>query len=139
MLTAMLCLRVDGFQTTQVTNIVARTSSTPSTRINLFGLQKKKDEPKEIEPEDEEPKSFLEVHGSTMLKVVLPSFISGGIATLGVLFLPLISDYYAAFDPSEPNFYSSDNPSKVSTDMNNMNNVNQVSVLDYACLSFTLL
>lgn len=133
MLTTTLCLCVEGFQTTQVTNIVARTrdqaGSKTSTRLNLFGINTKKDEPKEIEPEDEEPKSFLQVHGSTMLKVVLPSFISGGIATLGVLFLPLISDYYAAFDPSEPNFYNKDNPSKVSTDQNNLNNVNQPVIL----------
>ena len=133
-LTTTLRLCVEGFQTAQVTNIVTRTSdkasSTSSTRLNLFGINtNKKDEPKEIESEDEEPKSFLEVHGSTMLKVVLPSFISGGIATLGVLFLPLISDYYAAFDPTEPNFYNSDNPSRVSTDKNNLNNVNQPVIL----------
>lgn len=128
LLNSIVCNTCRAFQSSgaPVFNRSTRISA-PFTALNfnLFGTKK---EP-EPEPEPEDPKTFLSEHGGTLLKVVLPSFITGGLATLGVLFLPLLSDYYAAFDEKMPNFYNQDNPSQISTEKNNLNNVNQPVIL----------
>ena len=70
------------------------------------------------------------------LKIALPSFLVGGIATLCFLFLPLMSDYYDAF--SGDNVYGGDSTSKTASsdgggngggNKANINNVNQPVIL----------
>jgi hypothetical protein len=74
------------------------------------------------------------------LKIALPSFLVGGIATLCVLFLPLVADYYDAFNgQTGGNFYNTDSTSTSKTassggggsgsSKSNMNNVNQPVIL----------
>lgn len=59
------------------------------------------------------------------LKIALPSFVVGGIATLCVLFLPLLSDYYDAFDS-----YNGPSVSKTASGgKTNNNNINQPVIL----------
>ena len=61
--------------------------------------------------------------------MALPSFLAGGIATLGFLFLPLLADYNDAFDGGT-NFLSSDaGTSKVDAANKNLNNINQPVIL----------
>ena len=67
------------------------------------------------------------------LKIALPSFLVGGIATLSFLFLPLLSDYYDAFSGNAGNFYGGESTSKVANSdggsKGNINNVNQPVIL----------
>jgi len=70
------------------------------------------------------------------LKIALPSFLVGGIATLCVLFLPLLADYYDAFNGQNgDNFYNKDSTSKTvsggggGSNKGNINNVNQPVIL----------
>lgn len=68
------------------------------------------------------------------LKIALPSFLVGGVATLCFLFLPLLSDYYDAFSGNAGNFYGGESTSKVAnsdgeSSKSNINNVNQPVIL----------
>lgn len=129
LLKSVICNTCKAFQSgsASVFNKSTRISAPCTALNNIFG--KKKEPEPEPEQEPENTKTFLSKHGGTLLKVGLPSFITGGLVTLGVLFLPLVADYYAAFDEKMPNFYNKDNPSQISTDKNNMNNVNQPVIL----------
>jgi hypothetical protein len=68
------------------------------------------------------------------LKIALPSFLVGGVATLCFLFLPLLSDYYDAFSGNAGNFYGGESTRKVAnsdggSSKSNINNVNQPVIL----------
>lgn len=66
----------------------------------------------------------------SFLKVALPSFIAGGVATLGFLFLPLLSDYNDAFNGGTLNKLStSEGTSKIDVGNKSVNNVNQPVIL----------
>ena len=100
---------------------------TPRTRSALyfFGKKKEQDVPVVIE-DDTEDTNFITKHLPT-IKVAIPSFVLGGIATLSFLFLPILTDYYDAFSgaASTGNFYSS------TTDNTKLakNNINQPVIL----------
>ncbi len=103
-----------------------------STSLNLFGMNKKEEpEPEIIEEEEEETNLLSKVLPT--LKVAFPSFLAGGVVTLGFLFLPLLTDYYDAFNGGPNSFYSSDATSKSGNNKNgksgNVNNVNQPVIL----------
>lgn len=70
------------------------------------------------------------------LKIALPSFLVGGVATLSFLLLPLLSDYHDAFGGETNNFYNTDSTSQTASSGggdkskgNNINNVNQPVIL----------
>ena len=69
--------------------------------------------------------NFLAEHMPT-IKVALPSFVLGGIATLSFLFLPILTDYYDAFSgaASTTSFYSTTSETKLAK-----NNINQPVIL----------
>ena len=107
-----------------------RSICNPSTRSALyfFGGKGNEEEPI-ISPEEEdqvkENNNFLTKHIPT-IKVALPSFVLGGIATLSFLFLPILTDYYDAFSggASTDNFYSTTSETKMAK-----NNINQPVIL----------
>ena len=119
-------------------------SSTSSTTLHLFNWNKKDEEeiitPAIIEAEEEEEeeeKPFI-VKLASFLKVAFPSFSAGIIVTLGFLFLPLLSDYYQAFDSFEYNSATSSSQTASSNDDKDggkkkkqtmQNNVNQPVIL----------
>jgi len=111
-------------------------SSTSSTSLFLFGKfgkdngDKVTDDDQNVEedtPADEDANANIR----SFLKVALPSFLAGGIATLGFLFLPLLADYNDAFNGGTINnsFQSSEGMSKVAAENKNVNNVNQPVIL----------
>ncbi|KAL7519086.1 hypothetical protein ACHAWX_003884 [Stephanocyclus meneghinianus] len=104
------------------------------TALALFGMNGKNDQSK-IESNDknrqvdttadDENENFLTKFVPT-LKIAFPSFLLGTIATLSVLFLPLLSDYYDAFSgaASTSNFYGA-----TSSTNGGKNNINQPVIL----------
>eukprot|EP00804_Cyclotella_cryptica_P004063 CCRYP_015452-RA/>CCRYP_015452-RA protein AED:0.36 eAED:0.36 QI:0/0.5/0.4/1/0.5/0.4/5/242/725 len=77
---------------------------------------------------DDNNETFLSKLGPT-IKIALPSFFLGTIATLSVLFLPLLSDYYDAFSgaSSQSNFYGETTSS--ASNGGKTNNINQPVIL----------
>lgn len=68
----------------------------------------------------------------SFLKVAFPSFLAGGVVTLGFLFLPLLSDYYHAYNYNYGgggggSSSSSATMSEISSNENNKNNANNVN------------
>lgn len=114
-----------------------RMSSHSTTSLYFFNFNKKDEEEEPIiEEETEEDEETFMTKSVSFLKVAFPSFLAGTAVTLGVLFLPLLSDYYDAFDPTSENFYNNkgDGNSKMAsngakTSVGNMNNVNQPVIL----------
>jgi len=122
-----------------------RMQPTSSTSLYLFGMNKnnnddKKDDetlPSKDKTDDESteteggqvnlflvknlPKAF------SFLKVAFPSFAAGAVATLAVLFLPLLLDYYDAYSGGtfDPNTSMASNKKKDVM----MNNINQPVIL----------
>ena len=48
--------------------------------------------------EEDDGEAFTVDRAMSFFKVALPSFLAGGVVTLGFLFLPLLSDYYEAYN-----------------------------------------
>jgi hypothetical protein len=99
--------------------------NTCTTALHFFGNKNK--EPQDESPEDNEEvptTNFLTKHTPT-IKIALPAFLLGGIATLSFLFLPLLTDYHDAFSgaASTSSFYGS-SESKLAK-----NNINQPVIL----------
>jgi hypothetical protein len=95
-----------------------------STSLHFFNKKQEQPSPAEL-PTDEQPseeESFLTKHTPT-IKVALPSFLLGGIATLSFLFGPILTDYYDAFSSPNSNSYSAET-SKMAK-----NNINQPVIL----------
>lgn len=110
-------------------------SSTSSTSLFLFGKFGKDNGDKVTDDdqnvEEATPADDANANIRSFLKVALPSFLAGGIATLGFLFLPLLADYHDAFNGGSinNNFQSSEGMSKVAAENKNVNNVNQPVIL----------
>ena len=100
---------------------------TPRTRSALyfFGNKKEQDDEPVVIEDDTEDTNFVTKHLPT-LKVAIPSFVLGGIATVSFLFLPILTDYYDAFSgaASTSSFYSSTTDTKIAK-----NNINQPVIL----------
>ncbi|KAL3786144.1 hypothetical protein HJC23_010718 [Cyclotella cryptica] len=109
------------------------------TALFLFGMNGKKDSPNNesnsnsnqvdvTSKSDDNNETFLSKLGPT-IKIALPSFFLGTIATLSVLFLPLLSDYYDAFSgaSSQSNFYGETTSS--ASNGGKTNNINQPVIL----------
>eukprot|EP00579_Thalassiosira_antarctica_P002763 CAMPEP_0201876176 /NCGR_PEP_ID=MMETSP0902-20130614/7934_1 /ASSEMBLY_ACC=CAM_ASM_000551 /TAXON_ID=420261 /ORGANISM="Thalassiosira antarctica, Strain CCMP982" /LENGTH=269 /DNA_ID=CAMNT_0048403367 /DNA_START=120 /DNA_END=926 /DNA_ORIENTATION=+ len=119
-----------------------RMKSSSSTSLYLFGMNKK-DKIEETPPiidesNNDNNQTFIEKYlppAKSFLKVAFPSFLAGTAVTLGVLFLPMLSEYYDAVNGqgSQNNFYgsSADSNSKTlaNSNANSMNNVNQPVIL----------
>ena len=111
-------------------------SSSSSTSLFLFGKfgkgngDKVTDDDQNVE-EDTPADEDANANTRSFLKVALPSFLAGGIATLGFLFLPLLADYNDAFNGGTINnsFQTSEGMSKVAAENKNVNNVNQPVIL----------
>lgn len=122
-----------------------RRLSSYSTSTQLFGKQDGEDSeestPEEMSISDDDTNDNNGGEGNMFttkvwptLKIALPSFLVGGVATLCFLFLPLLSDYYDAFSGNAGNFYGGESTSKVAnsdggSSKSNINNVNQPVIL----------
>ena len=120
-----------AFQSVSPSNI--RQHSTPTTSLNLFGMNKKEEE--EVIPEEEEEEDLMKKVWNVS-KVAVPSFLVGGVATLAFLFLPLITDYHDAFNGARLDGDSDTTSSGKVANNNNkkdtksvVNNVNQPVLL----------
>jgi hypothetical protein len=92
-----------------------------------FWNKKEEEAPAAQDDQDvEEKEENLIAKIAPTIKVALPSFILGGVATLSFLFGPILTDYYDAFEgsASTSNFYSTEPSSKVAK-----NNINQPVIL----------
>ena len=112
----------------------ASPASFSSTSLSLFGKFGKGNGDNVTDEDDENidvDNAADNANTSTsFLKVALPSFIAGGVATLGFLFLPLLSDYNDAFNGgTSNNLSSSDGTSKINVGNKSVNNVNQPVIL----------
>mmetsp|Transcript_24048 Transcript_24048/g.40943 ORF Transcript_24048/g.40943 Transcript_24048/m.40943 type:complete len:865 (-) Transcript_24048:292-2886(-) len=112
-------------------------STTTSTSLHFFGKKQEEEQDKELDvisnddDDDDDNKNIFSKAWPT-LKIALPSFLVGGIATLCVLFLPLLADYYEAFHsfntPSD--IYNTDSTSKTAASNGKLNNnINQPVIL----------
>ena len=109
-------------------------SSSTSLHLNFPWNKNEEEATKTPEPVEEvDDRNVIQKYLPTAIKVVFPSFLAGGVVTLGVLFLPLLSDYYDAFSGSSYNDNGSSSSSKTANSNNNnnanMNNVNQPVIL----------
>jgi hypothetical protein len=113
----------------------ASPASFSSTSMSLFGKFGKGNGDKVTDEDDENidvdnAADNANTSTNSFLKVALPSFIAGGVATLGFLFLPLLSDYNDAFNGgTSNNLSSSDGTSKINVGNKSVNNVNQPVIL----------
>jgi C-terminal processing protease CtpA/Prc len=146
------CHFADGFQTT-VSLSHPSSSSIPSTRLkfrfggidfgdNIFGIRKTTtdddiDEQTTVvvdaEEEDVDMPMFTVEKTVVFLKVAFPSFLAGGVVALGFLFLPLLSDYYDAYNYNSGGGAGSPTATGKTTTTNNnvvvQQNVNQPVIL----------
>ena len=98
---------------------------TSTSSLYLFGMNNKDDkEPIEVVVVEEEETLLKKV--VSFSKVALPSFLAGGVVTLGFLFLPLVVDYYDAFNGASLDDISGKMAS-TSGKNNNANNPNKVN------------
>ena len=98
---------------------------TSTSSLYLFGMNTKDDkEPIEVVVVEEEETLLKKV--VSFSKVALPSFLAGGVVTLGFLFLPLVVDYYDAFNGASLDDISGKMAS-TSGKNNNANNPNKVN------------
>jgi C-terminal processing protease CtpA/Prc len=128
-------------------------SSIPSTRLkfrfggidfgdNIFGIRKTTtdddiDEQTTVvvdaEEEDVDMPMFTVEKTMVFLKVAFPSFLAGGVVALGFLFLPLLSDYYDAYNYNSGGGAGSPTATGKTTTTNNnvvvQQNVNQPVIL----------
>ena len=128
-------------------------SSIPSTRLkfrfggidfgdNIFGIRKTTtdddiDEQTTVvvdaEEEDVDMPMFTVEKTVVFLKVAFPSFLAGGVVALGFLFLPLLSDYYDAYNYNSGGGAGSPTATGKTTTTNNnvvvQQNVNQPVIL----------
>lgn len=118
--------------------IYSRLSTSPasasSTSLSLFGKfgKGKGDNGPDDNNENIEADSDASAKISTisLLKVALPSFIAGGVVTLGFLFLPLLADYNDAFNGGTISaFPTSGGSNKINAASKSLNNVNQPVIL----------
>ena len=83
--------------------------TTTSTSLHFFGMNNAKKEEEDGDgersgadgkdgDEDDDGEAFTVDKAMSFFKVALPSFLAGGVVTLGFLFLPLLSDYYEAYN-----------------------------------------
>ena len=108
----------------------AELQPTSITSLHLFGMNKKDDKEEPVDDEEEEKEETFMTKAISFSKVALPSFLTGGVVTLGFLFLPLVSDYYDAFNGASMGGSGSDMSGKVASNNNaNRNNVNQPVLL----------
>jgi hypothetical protein len=117
---------------------------------NIFGIRKTddNDEIKTAPPtfdnadDNDNIPMFTVEKTMSFLKVAFPSFLAGGVVALGFLFLPLLSDYYDAYNYNQRPYGSSSGgggagsptaTGKTTTDNNNnvvvQQNVNQPVIL----------
>lgn len=101
----------------------------------------KKDATTNEKDTDDDDQSFLSKYvkpSLSILKIALPSAVAGAAVTLSVLFLPLLSDYYDAFNGvSSKDFYGvpsstgsqSSSSSSTGKAVNSVNNINQPVIL----------
>ena len=109
--------------------------ATTSTALHLFEKNQEDEEEKVVDIDStsndkEDGNMFTKVWPT--LKIALPSFVIGGIATLFVLFLPLMTDYYDAFNSfgdSSQSITSGKTSSGGGGGGNNNNNINQPVIL----------
>lgn len=115
-------------------------SSTTTTTSSLYLFGKKQNEETEYDSitkdldstsNDDDNNSNVFTKAWPTLKIALPSFLVGGIATLCVLFLPLLSDYYDAFSTTTTSNNNNDIATKTSANGGkvNSNNINQPVIL----------
>lgn len=111
LLSTTSCHFADGFQT-KVSLSHPPSSGISSTRLkfrfggidfgdNIFGIRKTTTDDSDEQTtvvDAEEDIMFTVEKTMVFLKVAFPSFLSGGIVALGFLFLPLLSDYYDAYN-----------------------------------------
>ena len=112
-------------------------TSTTSTSLHFFGKKQNEEEQDEeldviSNDDDNDDNKNIFTKAWPTLKIALPSFLVGGIATLCVLFLPLLADYYEAFHsfntPSD--IYNTDSTSKTAASGGKLNNnINQPVIL----------
>lgn len=111
----------NGFAPSIATSRALQTDTSSS----LYFLNKADDDDNEAssttaKEEEASATNFFSKHAPA-IKVALPSFLLGGIATLSFLFGPVLTDYYDAFSPSpNANSYSAATSSK---------NINQPVIL----------
>ena len=100
------------------------------TSLSLFGKFGKGSNGDKV-PDDNEVDDDANANTKSFLKVAVPSFIAGGVATLGFLFLPLLADYNDAFNGGTINnsFPTSEGMNKINAENKNVNNVNQPVIL----------
>ena len=106
----------------------AELQPTSITSLHLFGMNKKDDKEEPVDDEEEEKEETFMTKAISFSKVALPSFLAGGAVTLGFLFLPLVSDYYDAFNGASMGGSGSDMSGKVASNANK-NSVNQPVLL----------
>lgn len=152
LLSTTSCHFADGFQTT-VSLSHPPSSIISSTRLqfrfggidfgdNIFGIRKTTtdddiDEQTTVvvdaEEEDVDMPMFTVEKTVVFLKVAFPSFLAGGVVALGFLFLPLLSDYYDAYNYNSGGGAGSPTATGKTTTTNNnvvvQQNVNQPVIL----------
>jgi hypothetical protein len=116
----------DGFSPSSTSRAVHR--NVCQSALHFWNNKDKETPPatQDKEAEEKEEENLIAKITPTV-KVALPSFILGGIATLSLLFGPILTDYYDAFEGSASagsNFYSSEPSSKLAK-----NNINQPVIL----------
>ena len=102
-----------------------------STSLLLFGKFGKGSNDDKVPDDNEVDDDDANANTKSFLKVAVPSFIAGGVATLGFLFLPLLADYNDAFNGGTINnsFPTSEGVNKINAENKNVNNVNQPVIL----------